>query len=990
MADQPTQPNESAKKKESITLKELPLHWWNNFVRLPGIRRFRLGRVKVGVREPPLYQELQHWWLEKNKDLWVKNLIPIETKWPAESREMGYGDPDKNEEETILGNREGIVPLYNTLGQYSDIERASIETDWFLSGTGLVIEDMFFQVPDDEKEWERYDWDAEEVRKFKQGISKIVQGRKSYRIKLSPGVVYHEGKKEFKEELYIFGRSNLELISEKIEDINQMFNLEASQAAKIPTEIRTRFGYASAELKKLVTGIQKLEAGAYDKLHKLEGSMTIYRKKSGALVAQLSPERSQIGRIRFPHTFKVIKQYYMQKIIEEIEERDARGKVINRYARKRYVPMYLEYKDIYQEEIDEIRGKLGILKEEINARVQELKRLLIHLKDIIDNPGKFKRAVQEIVNVNRAELKNIIENDELDANDKINKINGIFRHSHAGIEYVLAIRFQDLKFDLTAILSTEKPAEDKINGILELFLNSIKATKLIENELIKKSLDIKKAFTPIRTEEKEEIEKTKDDIYSELRTALVSNYAVINDILKKILKDQESQIRSLIVTGKTAVNLDAVYDRFAKIIIEESKKYENETAGIIGLHESATDMAKNVSFEYRTKTKDFNLRLQEIANITNKDEILKSLKRKKDNFYKRDEELALGLDEYGYPLEIDPKTGEVLIDKWWKELGDNTWQLETIASKAGGADLLRRHLGLTVDMQGKFGARVSGTSTREQRFLVDHRFHTDYDLLETGTMIFGYWDSFRDDQRDGRYHPHSKTVGDYVIEGEGGFDEKLGAPYMKNWLTVSRKFGWYLARRGIFPFSRINLHMSLDEDLIKATPYQFINPKTFENNKEELARLMEARPQWFHSHHNIPSDEDAVKRDYRMKMPDGTWYPPEKNGKKEFNKRSPSKYNPAFDRSAESVPLIFWGNMYYWRWAGYANEWSENPFPHISTRGIAMYIFYLAVSDVWNYEDAIRLLEGATEGYKFDYGVRGQGMFGEVNPASGKNVLQEN
>jgi len=102
--------------------------------------------------------------------------------------------------------------------------------------------------------------------------------------------------------------------------------------------------------------------------------------------------------------------------------------------------------------------------------------------------------------------------------------------------------------------------------------------------------------------------------------------------------------------------------------------------------------------------------------------------------------------------------------------------------------------------------------------------------------------------------------------------------------------------------------------------------------------------------------------------------------------RKPTKYNPAFDRRAENLDYVYWGRMYWYEWISAVGRWSENPFPHVSTRGIALYIAHLVATDVWNYKDG----EDALEGHKFDYGVRGQGEYGYVNPLSGKGILQEN
>ena len=83
---------------------------------------------------------------------------------------------------------------------------------------------------------------------------------------------------------------------------------------------------------------------------------------------------------------------------------------------------------------------------------------------------------------------------------------------------------------------------------------------------------------------------------------------------------------------------------------------------------------------------------------------------------------------------------------------------------------------------------------------------------------------------------------------------------------------------------------------------------------------------------------------------------------------------------------MHWGCMYYYEWSYKANRWSENPFPHISTRGIALYIQFLVASDVWYYKEG----EEALKNHKFDYGVRGSGEFGNVNPLSGEGTKQEN
>ena len=154
-----------------------------------------------------------------------------------------------------------------------------------------------------------------------------------------------------------------------------------------------------------------------------------------------------------------------------------------------------------------------------------------------------------------------------------------------------------------------------------------------------------------------------------------------------------------------------------------------------------------------------------------------------------------------------------------------------------------------------------------------------------------------------------------------------------------------------------------------------IKPIGINFDVENKKNLITATPEIFNK--NLPFDEKNIKQDYVMRLPDGTF----KKGR-----RIPTKYNPAFDRRAQNFDYVYWGRMYYYRWSGEINEWDENPLPHISTRGIALYIDYLVKSDVWDYNEAIKTLRG----HRFDYGVRGMTKYGDVNMASGEGVLQEN
>lgn len=83
----------------------------------------------------------------------------------------------------------------------------------------------------------------------------------------------------------------------------------------------------------------------------------------------------------------------------------------------------------------------------------------------------------------------------------------------------------------------------------------------------------------------------------------------------------------------------------------------------------------------------------------------------------KENELGPGLDEFGYPLEVD-EDGIVMIDK-----------------------------------------HPEATGTRRR---VPSQFIKDLDLLETVNYINSFHDTYRDDLRDGRYHPFSTSIIEYV------------------------------------------------------------------------------------------------------------------------------------------------------------------------------------------------------------------------------------
>ena len=774
MAEQNQEPKEGEEKFSLFKISEWPGFASNWFWRLPVIKRFRKGRKTIGERNPPIWYELRKIWFPKNKTLFETKLQTIEDFWTNQGGHLGSGGG------TLLGNPDGIVKIYEELGAYFDIERLNSEVGFFEVGTGYLEENIDYGVPKDPKLWEEHEWGKtpDTKKKLETALTNQKGVPLQRRIKLIGSTIYHENKKEFKEDLYCFGYTTAEALSKRLTLYNRQFNLQAFQRYKVQVALRTRTGSASQKIIELIGKIAEVEEKIYRELETLVGMADTYYTKWGDQVDKLSPEAKKIGVIRYPHTYRVIKQFH-----------------------------YLTHEEAIVEEIA-ISGRKVLEVEE-------------------DEEGTIKGAVD--------------------------------KHT-------------------------------------------------IKREIIIKLKQEKNIY-------EEEEEKLKEDI-KELKRKVDE---INNNIAKGKINEEEEPQQLLIVKG------------------------------------------------YEKRIEMYEERINDIDNIINKQHIIEETTPKvsANEFWQRPEEVDYGLDENGYPLEIDPNTGEVLIDRWWSEIAQNDWQLETIALKAGGKEYLEKHLQATVEFYEetikevkKLRAKVTN-ARRDIRKIKDDRFHGHIDLLELGTIIYSGWDSFRDDLRDGRYHKHSKSVGDYVIEGEGGFDDKFGAPFQKAWVQlpgeIGRRKGFYMKRRGVInvPITPIGINLDVEnrDNIIKATP------------------------DWFNK--KLPFDERNITQDYTMRLHDGTFT---------SGIRRPTKYNPAFDRRAQNLDFVYWGRMYYYRWSGEINEWDENPFPHISTRGIALYIDYLVKSDVWDYNDAIKALKGR----KFDYGVRGQGKYGEVNMASGEGVLQEN
>src|SRR3989344_1226505 len=756
----------------------------NRIIKFPIIKRFKIGRRKVGGRQHPLFYELEKTWIEKNDQLFDNNLVIIEKGWDGQAELTGLPKPGSK-----IESSHGVVPLYYRLGAYNDKDRVESEVVWFEHGTGLDIQNISFDLKEDSPEAKKFSWNKDRVKEVLTDPSKPWKEIKYKRLDLISGKVYHEGKREFEEEIYVFGHTNLDLLAQTIKDFNKEINLEGLQESQIPVEIRTKFGNLSTAIEELLKGMNKIEDETFNELNKLKGEYKVYDSYWEDLYAKNSTETKNIAIIRFPHTYRIIKQNVPIKIEEKIIEKDFKERLVREYKRERTVIATLEYKDIYEEEEEKLRLELNAIKKERDYKFGVVDKSLKSVKQLKDDKDLFKKYLGQVINANKKELTDIIESSD-ETGEKITKIKAVVSHSDPAVDEIFEESINAIENELAALIDSGKlSTSKKIEGLQEAILNSLTSEAIVGSKIKSSASGIINAFTPVYKDESDkEIPKDKTRMYDELIGAIFTQHSTISKVFADIFKNNMNFIVSLIKLGKDA-QPDKSYKEFADFIAGEIKKNNVMNFGLLIKLESLEMSREAIKYEYEEKMKSANRRLTEISNIQNKEEIRSLLKRENDGLFKRPEEVAIGLDEYGRPPEISPEKGEVLIDRWWIELSQNTWQLERIASKKGGAEMLKTHLGLSVNFSEPEGKRVSGTSQREQRVIKDKRFYGYLDLLEASCLIFSYWDAVRDDLRDGRYHPWSKSIADYLIEGEGGFDEELCAPYTKNWATALRNKG---------------------------------------------------------------------------------------------------------------------------------------------------------------------------------------------------------
>lgn len=951
MAKEETQHPEAASGKRPFghfEFRKAFVWTWNNYIiKLPGIKKLPgIGKLTQEARAVGRMQEEEI----------IKNLREV-----FDANQRVVGELKKIEGEWVLVNKaifksvEGkpsIIDLYKSIGIHTDLGITELEAKSFLDGT-IKIERVkaIDELKDELKD---------EIEKNLELIETL-KGIELIKLKNEPIKVIWEkfgSIKNHEEEISALGYGKLEELIIPLNILKKtVFQIQVNMGIKV--NARTNLNSLITALTDNLDEIKKAEKEYYEYLSGTVIPQLGRVKGLRAFLMQHSP--NQFNNTRFSHTFKIIKPFTFKKIgtkkitkIKNGEEVEEEIPVLK--------PMYFNpERNPYTEELRTVDEKIKSIDEvDINKKIEKLEKTK-EFKNKKPKPflASHKR-IEEIIEyfcrwilrhrMSKEDPKSPMIYEQLNrklAPEQLRKFWAEFNNSmkeKIGIlsnlenpKYIKKIQegiinqIEDLMRELR-IDELEK-GEEKISK----FINSLKIKiKPLEEELNPEDFKTQKATIinssieylekmDIVTKGVPEFEKliTKlcDCSTKNLEQSIERVLSEITDTLIEIkLPDDEAESILLNVSH----NIRDITDRVKKEIerIETAKKglgFEKLIAEIEDIEEQITNLKKQLDY-----LKELRVRKEEL------EEDIKELTPSHPNFQKRGlevtygadgesyqlDEVDYGLDENGYPLEVNDK-GEVLLDKWWDEISKNDWQEELILNKQKGREVW--------DAKVKLGVKRYGIRR------IDKRFVGDLDLLDTAMFIENQWDAYRDDYRDGRYHPYSKSIMDY--------------------LKVSKL--------KIIPTKNINIHFDPMKEYIEFKPieeYKITDKEDRDNHelKEEEYKIIYRK--------NIPDDEKDIKRIYKMRV----FCIDENKYEYLVGIRRPSHLNPAFDRTALHSSIIHWGRMYYYENTDGINRWSENPFPHVSSRGIAKYLIDTAIWTTYNFEEA----RNALKGKEYDYGRR--------------------
>lgn len=515
--------------------------------------------------------------------------------------------------------------------------------------------------------------------------------------------------------------------------------------------------------------------------------------------------------------------------------------------------------------------------------------------------------------------KNPYENELVEVRKKLNAIK-LMEEAAGNSIRVLKQRIEEADTRL-------KEIDVRINGVptnaKRLYRSTI-VTRIIENlsELIDSSnTPQERKVEVLRQIEDEDFKSDLRELIEQIIDAPQNKVGEKKDAFNEAVQEKIEGVSGFKrISTRISANIDNYIGKFKEFVSSEQQKLQALKVPLYNRIKVLNDGINKIKARIKEK-KELEIRQQQLEGYIRHHD----LKPDHSHFTKFGDEKGWGLDENNWPLEVyeePPNSGKwyVLTDKWWKELSQNTWHMKTIGKKPGGGEMIVN----------KIQRGVNEIIRRVRRGIrhVDPKFVGDLDPLDKISFISNEWDAYRDDFRDGRFHKHSKTSMDYIIAGT----------------------------KGITPLQPITFDVTLDKDTI-------IN---FEPIYDENGNVSSKLP----NNIRIPDDERQVTRTYEMEIELGQIRGGVKGKDNILPKnRKPTPFDPAFDRSVLNIGYLHWGRMLYYETIEGINRWSENPFPHITTRGIAKYLIDLAIRRTFSFEEAAQSLEG----HEWDYGIRHYG-----------------
>lgn len=444
----------------------------------------------------------------------------------------------------------------------------------------------------------------------------------------------------------------------------------------------------------------------------------------------------------------------------------------------------------------------------------------------------------------------------------------------------------------------------------------------------------------------EEYEKELNKIMDDIQETLKQKFEGTGEFNEKGLYKKDEELKNALTHLGYATDAMRVhvFSHIFEKMNEEEKSFRRKYDPIQSFYETSV---KGIQSELEKRTPKMmgrihcahTYRVITQTRVSVKNKVKKLTNDKDKDFFQRDGERGLGLDRNGMPLEVgDDRT--ILADKWEQELIDNKMKLYGMSQKEAEDDA-----GF------KKPEKIRELKKKEISLFTD--MLPIWDIVE---YVHNEWDRFRDDCRDGRYHLNSLTISEYLMAMQ-----RRGREKKEKREEIKEKEDKQIYKR----FWKWAKDWPAESDLMPdALGNNMKDEEEFRKSQEKVNKLRSFRMQTW---------GEGMKKMYE----DGL--------------RTSDNLIPCFDLRALKY-IEDWehaGTIYYY---GQPEDVASDILPpekqpHITSRGIAMYMLFKLFKEEKYTGDIIKIckhISGKTNG--FDYGPR---TFGEElikNPFDAREI----